>query len=209
MMFHSALLFTLLIFVLSCSTGPPFTPHTETVATVVQSTGIPALTRKSRPYVLGTESRLYQGDIVRTDAASMLEFELVSGSKVVLSPRSELHLEKVSTNGSEWLLRLTLTSGAMEVSSTDAVTRMTIRTSIALLTTLGPNFWVGYSAGFRRLDVVSLGPSAININNPDGHVMLTSPMEASSIIPGAAPRSKTTWSATKLQSTRQTFNRMN
>ena len=44
--------------------------------------------------VIGKQSQLYRGDILRTDARSLIEAQLVSSSRITLSPRSELHIDE-------------------------------------------------------------------------------------------------------------------
>lgn len=208
MTFRSGLVLILLLALQSCSSAHPFLDQPDAIATVIESHGIPTLNRRALPYVLGNQSQLYQGDIVRTDNTSILTIELITGSRFTLSPRSELHIEEVSSNGSDWILRFNLASGAMEIAHSNKPETFVIRTNIASVMGKNANLWVGYSAGYRRLDVVSLGQTDIVVSNQDGAVTLSVPMEASTILPGAAPQQKTQWSSAKLQATRQTFNRI-
>ncbi len=208
MICRSLILAPLVALLLSCSSTLPHKPFTDPIGTVVETNGIPTLTRRARPYMLGKESKVFRGDILRTDVASSLSIELITGTRFFLSPRSELHIETFSRSGEQWLLSFTLASGAMEIQSRVTNEQFTLRTNIARLDTRNPNLWVGYSAGYRRLDVVALGTEEIRVNNPDGTTVLNQPLEASAITPGAAPQAKTIWSDTKMNTTRQTFNRL-
>lgn len=178
-----------------CVQQAPFLPVTDAIGQVEIADGFPSVTRNSRPYILDEQSRIYAGDLLRTDERSTLTIQLASGSVISLGPETQLLFNVVERRGNEFRSSLSLTAGSMRVSeTTSAEHTLMVRTRIATAVSSSGAFWLGYDRDNPTLIVIALGDRTVSVSNTDGKVELNRQNDTTSISAGAAPRTTTSWS---------------
>ncbi|MBO6563545.1 MAG: FecR domain-containing protein [Pseudomonadales bacterium] len=185
-----------------CVQQAPFTAVQDAVGQVTHADGFPSVTRNARPYILDEASRLFTTDLIRTDNQSRLTIEFTGGQVVHLDPNTQLLISSVEQRPGEHRYRFSLTSGSLMIEGHDAVPdRLTIRSSIAQVTTDSGSIWMGYDRNSPTLRIISLNNASIIVSNDDGKVELTTAGQTTTVSPGSAPGAITTWSPERITRT--------
>jgi len=198
----SVLLLVALLATSGCVQQAPFLPVTDVIGQVEIADGYPSVTRNSRPYILDEQSRIYAGDLLRTDERSRLTIRLGSGSVISLGPDTQLLFASVEQRETEFRSSLSLTAGSMRVSATTSTDHdLTVRTRIASAASISGAFWLGYDRDNPALTVIALGDRPVTVSNTDGEVELVLARDSTNVPAGAAPRAVTRWSEDRVNRT--------
>lgn len=186
--FGRLLLLWCLTHLFACNHYEPFSPSTETIGIVTDSTGFPSVTRNSKPYILAPQSRIFAGDIITTDEQSLVRIALDAGTHLQLGTRTRLLIDDCQHRSQRNQCRVMLTSGSIDVASAAGMpTGFVVGTTVAEVKSSAGSFWVGYEDKNRLVRVFSLSESDIRVSNEDGESVLLRPLDTTRILPGAAP----------------------
>lgn len=190
-------LMVILTGLLGCTNDRPAPVVPAPIGTVIAANGSPGLTRKNRDYLLGERSRLFEGDIVMTDGASIVHLTLEDTSRIELGPDSRLVLHEFRPPHA----RIALTAGSIRAAPASPADgkrlRLTVQTPVARIESRGSEFVAGIGEA-NTLDIAVLAGSSIDIANDHGSVQLSASGEGTSVIGGTAPQPGRPWTPGKL-----------
>lgn len=171
---------------------------------VVATDGFPSVIRQSQSYIIDVRSRIYEGDIVRTNELSRASIEMVDESLMELGPDSHLifHEYRLVPDDNAPVARMTLASGSLKAETHFDVdsrkSKFRIQTPLADITVLGGSFWSGFIFSDNTLDTAVLDGSGLFVSNEHGGVEISRRGEGTTVIGGTAPQPPTPWSPLKL-----------
>lgn len=190
-------LLLVLLSLTACSLYEPYVVQTSPIGKVTAASGYPEVMRNARPYMLDEQSLLFLGDILTTDEQSLVQVSLDTGVVIETGTRTQL---RFGETGEEH--RLTLTAGSAEIYDTQSVNEFQITTNFARIVSNSGHVWVGYLTSGNGIEVVSLSDAPVTVSNDDGSVVLTAPMQVTSLRPAAAPQQAGYWSAQRFDRTK-------
>lgn len=193
----------LLLSLVACATTVD-PPRESSIGTITVSTGFPRVVRHNHIYILATQAKIYQGDIIETDPTSAIKVKMIDDTIFTLGPNSHfvLHDYQYSLGDRSPRARLSLTSGSLRTSTANITKawRMSfeINTGLAKIKVAGADFWSGYIFGDNTLDVVLLRGGEIRLKNRNGSIKITHPGEGTTVFGDSAPQSPMRWSRSKV-----------
>lgn len=176
----------------------------NSIGIVVQSSGFPTVIRKNRNYMLASQSRIYQGDIVETDGDSMIKIKMNDGSTFILGHDTHfvIHYYKYESNLKSLIARISFTSGALLTSTVKDTlahkTRFEITTPLAVIAVQSAEFWSGFTFGRNRLDTLMLSGTKVVIQNDHGSIEIKNNKSGAAVIGNSAPKAAEIWPNRKL-----------
>lgn len=174
------------------------------IGTVVATNGFPSVIRQNQSYIIDVQSRIYEGDIVRTNEMSRASIEMVDESVIDLGPDSHLIIHEYQLQDAETapVARMTLASGSLKAEAHFDVDtrkpRFRIQTPLANIAVRGGSFWSGFIFGDNTLDAAVLDGKGLLVSNEHGSVEISRHGEGTTVIGGTAPQPPTPWSQLKL-----------
>ncbi len=187
----------------SCAQQAPFIAVSGAVGEIESAAGFPSVMRNARPYIVDERSRIYNGDILRTDQRSSMSARLASGGSIHISPNTQLRVNLVKQRGTDFQSEFSLNAGAIRAL---VIMPLKLRTSVAEVSAAYGNFWVGYDN--PELSVIALDNADVTISNTDGAVVLNEKLEGSTTRPGTAPGSVSSWSRERAENTMAFHNKV-
>ncbi|MFT7684925.1 MAG: hypothetical protein ACI9FB_000266 [Candidatus Azotimanducaceae bacterium] len=199
-------LITSVLFFSACSMQNPTERLKEarkvelSIGLVIQSSGYPKVSRKSRQYMLSNQSQIYRGDIIETDSESIMKIKMNDGSTFIIGKNSHfvLHYYKYEPRLKALIARISFTSGSLLTSTVKDTlahkTRFEIATPLGVIGAQGAEFWSGFTFGDNRLDTVMLNGEKIYIKNDHGSMEVTKNKTGTTVIGNSAPKNAEKWS---------------
>lgn len=179
--------------------------ETHTIGVVKAASGFASVVRNNRNYILDSQSRIFKGDIVRTDGNSKTSIEMIDDSLIQIGPDSHIvfHLYDYTPDADSPNARIVLTTGSLRISTrfvgSGRRTRYEIQTPVAVINVLGADVWGGFIFTDNTLDVALLAGRGISVENSHGQVEITTAGQGTTVIGRAAPQPPRPWSISKLQ----------
>jgi len=174
------------------------------IGVVIQSSGYPKVSRKSRNYMLSNQSRIYRGDIIETDSESIMKIKMNDGSTFILGNNTHfvIHYYKYESRLKALIARISFTSGSLLTSTVKNTlaqkTRFEITTPLGVIGAQGAEFWSGFTFGDNRLDTVMLSGTKIYVKNNHGSMEITKTKTGTTVIANSAPKNAEKWSSRTL-----------
>lgn len=204
---------TRVVFILSvlllttCTTQLPTDP--QHIGIVTTYTGMPSVIRNGKTYWLSTQSRIYSGDVVKTDETSRLKINMIDDSQIILGQESHLvfHIYDYEPGSFFPMARMTFISGNFRA-RTENVTRawfgeFEIQTPLALVRPKNADFWGELSPSDNTLGIALLEGTEVRIANDHGSARIKRQNYGSSVHAGSAPQRPKRWSERKVESIRE------
>jgi hypothetical protein len=205
----------------SCRSSNPIS-EPQPIGVVTATSGFPAISRNSMNYIIGVQSKIYQGDIVDTDEYSRVHISLNDGTVLQLGGNSHLVLNRFSyTHGFfyrhiyKYMIgnssnsqdpapkaNLTLTSGSLKTTASAAMqswrASLLVRTPIAQVDIRGQDSWVGLDATDSSLQVTMLHGRWVAVENSHGETRLNQSGMGVTVGASTAPQVARQWSDRQL-----------
>ena len=187
----------------SCIYRPLPSNQPKIIGTVTAASGTPVVVRYSEQYIIGVESRIYEGDILQTDPGSRAQLRMIDKSVITLGNNSHLviHQYNYVPGANRSTADMTFTSGVLELDSTELSAERTpdflIQTPIANLHVQSTGLLAGFNSNDKRLDLLLLHGKNVEVTNDQGSVRLDRVNYGTSIIAGGTPRVPAAWNPAK------------
>ncbi|MFT5211102.1 MAG: hypothetical protein ACI9CE_002833 [Flavobacterium sp.] len=170
----------------------------HSIGVVVQSSGYPKVSRKSRHYMLSNQSRIYRGDIIETDSDSRMKIEMNDGSTFILGHNTHFVIHYYKYESKALTARIGFTNGSLLTSTVkDTLAKKTqfeITTPLGVIGAQSAEFWSGFTFGDNRLDTVMISGTKIYIENDHGEMEITEHKTGTTVIGNSAPKNPETGS---------------
>ena len=178
-----------------------------TIGVVTASTGYPKVIRKSRTYILASQAKIYQGDIIETDETSKVVIQMTDETNFSLGPNSHfvMHTFDYSPKKNTAVVKMSFTSGSLRTRTPDLTKSrkktFEIKTPLAVINVLGADFWSGYLFGENQntLDVAMINGTGIIATNNHGSVDIVEQGYGTTVIGRSAPQAAKRWSEKKIR----------
>lgn len=192
----------LIVLVAGCFTRAPVSNQPKYIGIVIDASGEPNVVRRNENYLIGVESRIYEGDILETGDNSRARIRMIDHTIIRLGNDCHVlvHRYDYAPGMSKPSARITFTNGAMQINAGE-ISRarkgsFRVETPFANLALHDAVFWGGFAA--NTLDVAMLKGRRIDIANEHGSVMLDHAGDGTTVIAGGAPQVPTHWTPAKL-----------
>ena len=186
-----------------CFYRAPDSHQPEFIGTVTRTKGTPTIVRRNANYLIGVESRIYQGDIIQTDDQSGARIQMIDSSIIQLGKDSHLVIHSFSyrPGADKARSRLTFTSGALEIEAAKAQkpvsAEIRIETPLANIRTHGAGFRGQFLLGDKQLEVLFLKGKGVEVSNDQGDVNIDIPGFGTTVIAGGTPQVPVEWTSEK------------
>ncbi|HIG42757.1 MAG: FecR family protein [bacterium] len=176
-----------------------------TIGVVTASTGYPKVIRKSSTYILASQAKIYQGDIIETDATSKVLIQMTDETSFSLGPNSHfvLHTYDYSPKKNTAIVKMSFTSGSLRTKTSNLAEprkrTFEIKTPLAVISVLAADFWSGYLFGENQntLDVAMITGAGIIATNDHGSVGIVEQGYGTTVIGRSALQTAKRWSRQK------------
>lgn len=180
------------------------------IGTVTEASGSPSLIRRNQSYIIGVQSRIYEGDIVETDDASRARIEMIDHSTIGFGGGSHciFHHYEFKPGDTTPVASMTFTSGSMRIASAgyDKGKHPTfqVQTPMATIGIHGGELWGGFVFGDGRLDIALVAPGAFDVANDHGSVEVSTAGYGTTVLAGGAPQEPVRWTPDRLRRVQNT-----
>lgn len=188
----------------ACTTQPPTDPRH--IGLVVTYSGMPSVIRNGKTYLLSNQSRIYTGDIVKTDEDSRLNINMIDDTQIMLGRESHFvfHVYKYDPDTFFPLAQMTFTAGSFRA-RTENVTRawfgkFEIQTPLAVVQPDDADFWAEFSDSDNTLGVAMIEGKEVRVSNDHGTAQIRQSTFGTSVHAGSAPQKPRRWSGREMKS---------
>lgn len=196
------ILFVLLL--AACTTQPPTDPRH--IGLVVTYSGMPSVIRNGKTYLLSNQSRIYSGDIVKTDEDSRLNIHMIDDTQIILGRESHFvfHVYKYEPRAFFPVAHMTFSAGSLRA-MTENVTRawfgkFEIQTPLAVVQPENADFWIEFAGSDNTLGIAMIEGKEVRVSNDHGTARIRRNEFGTSVQAGSAPQKPRRWSAREMKS---------
>lgn len=201
---HLACFVCIALFMSGCIAPVEKNLEPKLIGTVTNYSGFPSVSRDNRLYILANQSKIYEGDILKTDSSSRLHITMSGDAQYQLGPNTHFvfHQFPLMDKPSQDHAKMSFSSGSLTVKPStrqySRSTRFTINTPYATLSVRDAGFWAGFIFGNNMLDTVLLDSSSMRVANEHGETVIENPNLGTTIIGHSAPHSPKPWDDKKI-----------
>ncbi len=184
----------LILALASCNTLPEDPTPPTTIGIVDSVRGSPALVRKNQEYIVGARSRIYEGDVVRTDRFSTARINMADGSRIEIGRETRIVFNRYARGNT----RLTLTAGTIRAAA-EADHRLELQTPVATVDARDATVITAFSSGQNTLDAGLLNGTRLEVSNIHGTTLIEGPGNGTTVMSGTAPQAFRPWTPGKIE----------
>lgn len=193
-MVRQILIGALILALASCKSLPNDPAPPTTIGIVDSARGSPALVRKNQEYIVGARSRIYEGDVVRTDRFSTARIHMADGSRIEIGRETRVVINRY-TRGST---RLTLTAGTIRAAA-ETAQRFELQTPVATVDARDATVITTFSSARNTLEAGLLNGSRLEVSNIHGATLIEAPGNGTTVMSGTAPQAFRPWTPGKIE----------
>lgn len=191
-----------------CFFSPPVDPGPRLIGTVQKAAGTPSVIRRNQRYLIGAQSRIFEGDIVETDDLSRTRIEMIDQSIIRLGEGTHFvfHQYNYVPGMRSPVAKMTFTSGSVQINPRGiAASRngnFEVATPLATVGAKTADFWAGFIFGNRILDVTMLKGESVYVSNDFGSTRIDAVGYGTTVAGGNGPQLASKWPGDKLAAAR-------